>query len=74
MIGSVTAQHPNSSALRIVDPVVISPARLHGGACFRCGSTTPPLHPDGTVGTRVAPDVVKEWPVVVCADHVQVSP
>jgi len=55
---------PSGPDLRIVADV--SPARLHGEACFTCGSTEPPLHPAGTVGTRVDDVLVREWPIVVC--------
>lgn len=65
MIHVVTARHHSLPRLRIVDDDV-SPARLHGEACFYCGSTEPPLSPDGTVGTRIGDGVLKEWPVVAC--------
>ncbi|KIQ67072.1 hypothetical protein TR51_06750 [Kitasatospora griseola] len=48
----------------------ISPARLHGEACFVCGSTEPPLHPNGTITIDGnAPGVVHDFETVVCIRH-----
>lgn len=43
----------------------VSIARLHGQACIKCGSTTPPLRPAGHVNTRGSDGLIA-WPVVAC--------
>jgi hypothetical protein len=44
----------------------ISPARLHGRACFHCGDADPPLHPDGVVSTPGVCGVAHDWETVTC--------
>lgn len=41
-------------------------ARLHGLGCFHCGTTGPPLHPDGRISTPGVDGVVHDWDVVTC--------
>lgn len=50
----------------------ISPARLHGEACWTCGSTEPPLHPDETVPVRHAAGIVRDVATVVCTSDLVV--
>ncbi|MER8182735.1 hypothetical protein [Kitasatospora sp. NPDC094015] len=57
--------------LRIVEGV--DPTRLHGEVCFVCGSAEPPLHPAGTVETRVGEGVVRRWDIVACTEHVELE-
>ncbi|MFD7102870.1 hypothetical protein [Streptomyces celluloflavus] len=49
-------------------PPEFSAARLHGEACFWCGSALKALHPAGSVTTSVAGGV-REWSVVACEEH-----
>lgn len=52
----------------------ISPARLHGEACIVCGSTEPPLHPNGTLTIDgETAGVVHDFETVVCTAHLELS-
>ena len=50
----------------------VSIVRLHGEACFYCGAAHGRLHPAGSITTPV-PGGTREWPVVACDQHRQVS-
>ncbi|MFD7730658.1 hypothetical protein ACFV6F_09790 [Kitasatospora phosalacinea] len=51
-----------------------SPARLRGEACFACGSTEPPLHPNGTITLPGdTPDVVHDFDTVVCSSDLELG-
>ena len=57
---------PSMLALPVDDDLFV---RLHGAACFTCGTTQGPLTPAGHAHTRDSADGRLGWPVVACAEH-----
>jgi hypothetical protein len=49
-------------------PPDVSPARLHGEACWWCGAVNTNLHPAGEVTTAVD-DGHRVWQVMACGTH-----
>lgn len=47
----------------------VSAVRLHGEACWHCGSVAG-LRTVGEVSTRVGGGVLRVWPIVACPVHV----
>jgi hypothetical protein len=51
----------------------ISPARLHGEACFDCGAAEAPLHPGGTIELDDGSDISRVYDIVVCTGCLKVD-
>jgi hypothetical protein len=57
---------PSTLALPVDDALLV---RLHGAACFTCGTATGPLLPAGHVYTNDGDGGRFGWSVVACPEH-----